>query len=805
MKKALLSLAVLAAVAPAFANETTVNFKGDGDVYGLTRFIPSKTNTGVPATPTTYDWNLGKNVDVPWIKDSYSFTEEGVNFTFANKNAACTTGFMLAKSTKTSGNELSCDGICFCGNFMAAYKSAPEVTVTVPGGTISKVIFGVGGNGVNNATSTFRVDGTAVEVEGVSLNFYISYEVPADQDKVVLTLWNEDVENDLASGNIFINYITVVYTEDLGGKQECGLAFDKTSLNGTMGKAFTAPTLSNPNNLPITWSSSDEKIATVDANGKVNLVGPGVVTITAATEGNDTYAAGNVKYSITVMGAATNILQLKEYAPNYNDKVLVNFPMTVTYASHGDAWVIDAEGNATEIHNTKNDGETGAQPTIYKVGNVIPAGWTATNEFNIHRNWTGLPASENLETVEVTYPEVESINYAQDAYRVLILKNVTFTTATDETDTTWGKTPDGKSYKFQNTFSIKNYPAGTYDATVIVNSEMNGSTLYEWLAPLAFNEVVEPEPEFPAEFTFTINGDINATQGEDQGVYTISVKGDTTEDKVVIKLEVPEGWDGFIGMTDVDYDPDFGLMKMKAYATEWVPLESYEAWGFKKVTELVFPADGEDHQGSLYLYKGDMVDEANQIAVEVNATKVAADVDPEFPDNFNVIVPTDANLDIKQGYDQDVYTIAITGECQTETITVTLEVPAGWDGFIGMTDSEYEPEHQLFKNKAAAVEWAPIDAMLNYGMKKGNALTFDADGEDYQGQFYLYKGDMVDMANQIAFEINVKKSTTTGVEAIEAADADARYFNLQGAEVVNPEAGIYVKVVNGKATKVVVK
>ncbi|MCH5326781.1 MAG: hypothetical protein J1E29_06220 [Duncaniella sp.] len=40
---------------------------------------------------------------------------------------------------------------------------------------------------------------------------------------------------------------------------------------------------------------------------------------------------------------------------------------------------------------------------------------------------------------------------------------------------------------------------------------------------------------------------------------------------------------------------------------------------------------------------------------------------------------------------------------------------------------------------------------------------------------------------------------------IEAADANARYFNLQGVEVVNPAAGVYIKVVDGNATKVVIK
>ena len=48
-------------------------------------------------------------------------------------------------------------------------------------------------------------------------------------------------------------------------------------------------------------------------------------------------------------------------------------------------------------------------------------------------------------------------------------------------------------------------------------------------------------------------------------------------------------------------------------------------------------------------------------------------------------------------------------------------------------------------------------------------------------------------------------TNTTAVEEVEVAEGEAVYFNLQGVQVANPENGIYVKVVDGKATKVVVK
>ena len=46
---------------------------------------------------------------------------------------------------------------------------------------------------------------------------------------------------------------------------------------------------------------------------------------------------------------------------------------------------------------------------------------------------------------------------------------------------------------------------------------------------------------------------------------------------------------------------------------------------------------------------------------------------------------------------------------------------------------------------------------------------------------------------------------TTAVAEVEVAEGEAAYYTLQGVKVANPENGIYVKVVDGKASKVVVK
>lgn len=85
-------------------------------------------------------------------------------------------------------------------------------------------------------------------------------------------------------------------------KAESGLALagDGSELTATLGEEFTEPEITNPNNLTLTWTSSDESVATVDEQGHVTLVGAGTTTITATFAGNEEYKPGSAAYSLTV-------------------------------------------------------------------------------------------------------------------------------------------------------------------------------------------------------------------------------------------------------------------------------------------------------------------------------------------------------------------------------------------------------------------------------------------------------------------------------------------------------------------------
>ena len=84
-------------------------------------------------------------------------------------------------------------------------------------------------------------------------------------------------------------------------KQQAGLAYEEKEHTANVGEDFTEPTLTNPNRLTVTYSSSNTALATVDATtGEVSILAAGKVTITASSAADATYAAGSASYNITI-------------------------------------------------------------------------------------------------------------------------------------------------------------------------------------------------------------------------------------------------------------------------------------------------------------------------------------------------------------------------------------------------------------------------------------------------------------------------------------------------------------------------
>ena len=90
---------------------------------------------------------------------------------------------------------------------------------------------------------------------------------------------------------------------DVSDKADADLSFgETTAFEVNFGEEFTAPTLSNPNQLEVVYTSSNTDVATVDeTTGAVTIVAAGQTTITASFAGNDEYNEGSASYTLTVV------------------------------------------------------------------------------------------------------------------------------------------------------------------------------------------------------------------------------------------------------------------------------------------------------------------------------------------------------------------------------------------------------------------------------------------------------------------------------------------------------------------------
>lgn len=448
MKNYLLMAAISSMALTVNANEYKFIFDGENSMGGL----PRQTDE--------------KNLE---YVDGFSLSSEGIDFNIS-KTDGTGNGYALVNA---GGDK--------AGIFVSSQIDT-KIELTVPNGKITAAKIIMTGYALTSLELNFN--GKEVESNIETPKYY--WEWSEEEGTENLTI--EWPKTFMAR---YIHSIELTYTSDLGGKLDSGLSFDKKATEAILGESFSTPTLINPHNLSVTWSSSVESVATVNQEGDLTLLQGGTTVITASTDGNDEYAPRNAKYELTVIPSAQDILQLKEMAPNVYERVKVNFPATVTYANGGYAYVIDEEGNAGCFYDTVYDDKPEEAKTIYKVGNVIPAGWIATNA-TIHESeiWQGRPGKVT-ENVEVTYPKVSSVTPA-DADRVVILMNVKFETSTAlENTRAYGTTPDNTRYEFQDTFNAPSMPAGKYDVTCVVIYSKVQTTEYFYLAPISYKESSE--------------------------------------------------------------------------------------------------------------------------------------------------------------------------------------------------------------------------------------------------------------------------------------------------------------------------
>lgn len=180
--------------------------------------------------------------------------------------------------------------------------------------------------------STNSVTTTTADLDG-TFRSYVTLANPNNLSPITYKSSNTDVAEVNEQGEVKVNKsgettITVSYAgtdtytqAELSytltiNKLENGIAIDKTSveddLNGYKGEAKQYVSLTNPNNLPITYTSSKPYVATVDESGNVKLVSWGKTTITVSYPGSEVYESATTSYELNVINSE----------PNYDRKLI---------------------------------------------------------------------------------------------------------------------------------------------------------------------------------------------------------------------------------------------------------------------------------------------------------------------------------------------------------------------------------------------------------------------------------------------------------------------------------------------------
>ena len=90
-------------------------------------------------------------------------------------------------------------------------------------------------------------------------------------------------------------------------REDAGISFAEGEIVKTWGESFTGQALSNTHSLGVTWSSTDEAVATVNSTGEVNVLKAGSTTIKATFDGDATYKAAVASYNLTINKADAGI------------------------------------------------------------------------------------------------------------------------------------------------------------------------------------------------------------------------------------------------------------------------------------------------------------------------------------------------------------------------------------------------------------------------------------------------------------------------------------------------------------------
>lgn len=149
--------------------------------------------------------------------------------------------------------------------------------------------------------------------------------------------------------------VAITVTDD---RADAGISFANATVTKTWGESFTGQELTNTNSVAVTWSSTDEAVATVDNTGAVTVLKAGETDIKATFDGNATYKAAVASYTLTVNKAEADI----SYAVTSFDVMLDDDSFVIPTLNNPNSLTVTYESNNTTIADVNSS--TGAYELV---------------------------------------------------------------------------------------------------------------------------------------------------------------------------------------------------------------------------------------------------------------------------------------------------------------------------------------------------------------------------------------------------------------------------------------------------------
>ena len=231
--------------------------------------------------------NVAFAEDILWSEDFSSYAANDVP-TGGEYNYVCVNGGSTTKifNEKLAGGEAP---------ELLISKNNGSFSVTVPmNGKSGEMVLAFKAN-ANRITVT-AVDATLGDKVAAGTDYTYPVTVAEGIEEITFTFTNT------MGSNVRFDNAKLYQGE---AKKPAGLSWGTSSREVTIGaEENNFPTLTNANNLPVTYASDNTEVATINAEGNITLIAAGTTNISATFEGNEEYEAATVTYKLTVKPAA---------------------------------------------------------------------------------------------------------------------------------------------------------------------------------------------------------------------------------------------------------------------------------------------------------------------------------------------------------------------------------------------------------------------------------------------------------------------------------------------------------------------